>query len=221
MSEHKKTRKKHRAVLPYITTPLIYLLLSLIIIIPLCLVLLNYSVSLVHKAQPSFAYSISDVKLNDDAYKKSDVKSGTVARPVLKAGDKIGELSCSGAGFSCNVYYGENRISFRKGAGMRTEILPGDTGVCELFGERANAFKAVKNLKIGDKLKLETSWGSFVYSVSAVEVSAQPPEDTMPQSLLLVTANDEKVYSNLNEERLYILADIESGPQLEEVQHEQ
>ncbi len=218
MSEKKKKRKKHRAVLPYITKPLTYLLISLVIVIPLALILLNYSVNLVHKAQPSFAFSISDIQLNDSAYVKSDVKSGTVKRPGLSAGDKVGELSCNGAGFSCNVYYGKNRISLKRGAGMTTDVLPGDRGVCEMYGERANAFKAVKNLKVGDTLTLDTSWGSFVYSVSAVQVSEQPPEDTMPQSLLLVCAADDTVYSNLNEEKLYVLADIESGPQLEEVQ---
>ena len=218
MSEKKRKRIKHRAVLPYITTPIIYLLISLIIIVPLCFILLNYSVSLVHKAQPSFAYSISDVELSTESFKKSDVKSGTVSRPALEAGEKAAQLSCKAAGLSCDVFYGRNRVSYRQGAGLKTEILPGDTGVSEIYGERADAFKPLKNLKIGDRLVLETSWGTFVYSVSDLKTGTQPPEDTMPQCLLLVTSNDDKVFSNLNEEKLYVLADIESGPELEEVQ---
>ena len=220
MSENKKrkTKRKHHTIKPYFTNPLIYFLLSMIIVIPIALLLLRYSISFVHKAQPSFDYSISDIEINDSAYKENVYDSGTVSRPVLHAGDKVGELQCREAGLSCNVYYGENRISVRNGAGMKTDILPGDTGICEMFGERSNAFRAVKNLKVGDTIKLNTSWGKFTYSVSDVVVDTQPPEDTMPQSLLLICAGSDKVFSNLNEEKLYVLADIESGPQLEEVQ---
>lgn len=218
MSEKKRKRKKHRAVIPYITTPLIYLAASMIIVVPMCLVALNYAVNLVHKAQPSFSYSISDIELNSDGFVPSTQNSGTVKRPELKVGDKAAQLSCAETGLSCDVFFGRNRASFRQGAGMKTDILPGDTGVCELYGYRADTFKSLKNLKIGDKLKLETSWGTFIYSVSDITTATEPPADTMNQSLLLVTESDDTAFSYLNDESLYVLADIESGPQLEEVQ---
>ncbi len=216
MSTRKRRKRKHHAFLPYFTTPLIYVALSLIIVIPLCLILLNVSVGLVHKAQPSFAYSISDIELDDSAFKADTKNTGTVARPAPESGDKIAELSCDEAGFKCSVYYGANRVSMRKGAGMYTDVLAGDTGVCRIAGERAAAFGAIGNIKEGDKLRLTTNWGSFVYCVSKISTGTEPPEDTMPQSLLLITENGNKAFSNFNDESLYILADIESGVQLEE-----
>ncbi len=218
MSTKKRKKKKHHALLPYFTTPAIYVLLSLLIVIPMCLILLNVSVKLVHKAQPSFAFSISDIELDDSAFKADNTQSGTVKRPTPASGDKIAELSCDSAGFKCNVYYGANRVSFRNGAGMYTEVLAGDTGVCKIAGERASAFAAVGNIKEGDKLRLVTNWGSFVYSVSKISTGTEPPEETMPQSLLLITESGDKAFSDFNEGNMYILADIESGVQLEEEQ---
>ena len=218
MSTKKKNKSdKHHAVLPYITTPAIYVALSFILVIPMGLIMLNAAVSLVHKAQPSFAYSVSDIKLNKDAYKPSKATQGTVHRPSVKAGDKVAELTCENAGLSCDVFLGRNYVSFSEGAGMLSDVLPGDTGVTEVYANRATAFKSLKNVKKGDKIMLNTSWGNFVYSVSAVKVSATPPEETMPQSLLLVCASGDSVFSNYNDEKLFVLADIESGPQLEEV----
>ena len=218
MSTKKRKKRKHRAFLPYFTTPAIYVLISLLIVIPMCVILLNLSVKFVHKAQPSFAFSISDIELKDEAFKADGTNSGTVKRPSPAAGDKIAELSCEEAGFKCNVYYGANRVSLRSGAGMYTDILAGDTGVCRIAGERASAFSAVGNIKEGDKLRLVTNWGSFVYSVSKISTGAEPPEETMPQSLLLITESGDKAFSAFNEENTYILADIESGVQLEEEQ---
>ena len=218
MSSNKKKHKKHHAVLPYITTPLCYVLASLIIVIPIGIIALNFAVSFVHKAQPSFAYSIADIELNEAAYTPSDVTQGIVKRPELSAGDKVGELECENAGLSCDVFFGNNNVSSRQGAGMSHEILPGDTGVVTINARRATAFKSLKNVKEGDRIRLKTSWGNFVYSVSSVTVSSTPPEETMPQSLLLACSSGDKVFANYNEEKLFVLADIESGPQLEEVQ---
>lgn len=216
-SKKKKKSDKHRAVLPYITTPVIYVALSMIIVLPMSLIMLNSAVKLVHKAQPSFAYSVSDIQLNKEAYKPSKVNQGRVARPAAKAGDKVAELCCENAGLSCDVFLGRNYVSFSEGAGMLSDVLPGDTGVTEIYANRSTAFKSLKNVKTGDKIRLSTNWGNFVYSVSAVKVSATPPDDTMPQSLLLVCASNDNVFSNFNDEKLFVLADIESGPQLEEV----
>lgn len=218
MSSKKKKHKKHYAVLPYLTTPLCYLLASLIIVLPMSFIMLSFSVKLVHKAQPGFAHSVADITLNDDAYKPSAVTQGTVKRPAVTVGDKVGELVCENAGLSCNVYYGRNRISYRQGAGLLSKILPGDTGVTEIYANRCTVFKSLKNVKTGDKIKLNTNWGEFVYSVSAVKTDTEPPDDTMPQSLLLVCSSGDDVFANYNEEKLFVLADIESGPQLEEVQ---
>ena len=216
MSEKKKKRHHHHTILPYIATPLIYVLISLVIVVPIGIGVLNYSVNLVHKAQPSFPYSVSEIELNDSAYKPNFVKSGTVARPKIDSGDKIGEIKCKAFGLEGNVYYGENRVSFRKGAGMKTDVLPGDTGVCEIYGERAGVFSNLDSVKVGDKITLDTNWGEFVYSVADIKRGTEAPEETMPQGLMLVTSVGDKAFSNFNEEKLYVLADIESGPQLEE-----
>ena len=47
----KRHHKKHHTVMPYIVTPIIYVLIAMIVIVPASIGLMNTAVNLVHRAQ--------------------------------------------------------------------------------------------------------------------------------------------------------------------------
>ena len=222
MSNKRKKHKKRSAVLPYLVTPIVFVLITLVFAIPASLGIFGFAKNYVHRAQSKLGMTIEEYGVDDQSYAPGRVTVGNVTVPEVKLNQKIGELSCEEAGVSCNVYYGSNRITRRNGAAVSSDSkLPGFNGVCEIKGTRSTYFKGVKNIEPGDKITLTTAWGIYVYSVSAVTVAEQPPTATMPQSLLLTCSADDGAFSNFGESRLYVLADCESGPQAEEVQYEQ
>ncbi len=218
MSEEKrKSRNKHNTVRQYLLTPVVYVLISAVIVVPLCIALFGFTVSTFHKIQPSFSITGYDFELNDSSYTRSDVKSGTVTLPDLKFGDKVGELKIKSAGIDASVYYGRNILSHKYGAGLSSnEKLPGQNGTVYISANVATEFKSLKNLEAGDEISLNTSWGDYVYTVSESTTGLDAPDAKFPQTLMLYTENDDKVFSALNEEKLYVMAECKSGPQAEE-----
>ncbi len=217
MSDNKKkTQKKHHTVREYVLTPIVFVLISLIVVLPLSFALLKFSISTAHKVYSSFSMTSYDFRLDDSTYTKSGVKNGTVTIPSIKYGDKIGELKIRKAGIETSVYYGRNIVSAKYGAGLKTsEKLPGQNGTVEIYANVSGAFSSLNKLEVGDEIKLSTSWGEYVYTVSDVTVDIDMPEAIFPQTLLLYTANDSKVFSTLNEEKLFVLSECKSGPQAE------
>ena len=218
MSETKKKKhhKKKRVILPYITRPIIYLLISLVFIVPVCFGMLNMSVGVVHKAQQTLSKSISDIQLNDSDYTPSDKMAGTAELPALKAGGKIGVVSCDTAGLECSVYYGNNRVSYRGGAGLSSEdSLPGLGGEVLIYADASGGFKALENVEIEDIITFTTSWGVYKYEVTDFGISKNPPAVNERETLVLLTQSSKKAFALFSGEKRYVTADYISGPKAE------
>ena len=103
----RKSHKKHYTVLPYFSTPIVYVLVSLIAIVPICFVLMNVAVTAVHSAQKTLTPDFCDITANSE-YKPSTKSSGTAEIPKFSASKKIGKIVCDSAGLNAGVYYGLN-----------------------------------------------------------------------------------------------------------------
>ena len=162
----RKSHKKHYTVLPYFSTPIVYVLVSLIAIVPICFVLMNVAVTAVHSVQKTLTPDFCDITASSE-YKPSTKSSGTAEIPKFSASKKIGKIVCDGAGLNAGVYYGLNRVSLRYGAALNAKTaLPGQSKTVQVFGYSSTAFKALKNVKKGDTLSFETEWGTYTYSVT-------------------------------------------------------
>ena len=202
---------------PYLTKPLTYFLLSLIIVLPMALILLHAAVNVVHRAQPFFAPSISDIQLNDSDYTPGVATAGTAAKPLLKSGDRIGDIACAEKGFTAKVYYGANRVSYRNGIGLSGEaVLPGQGQAVQLKGYATVGCKALDNLEEGDIITFTTGWGVYQYEVLHSEITAEPTEET-GEVLVIHCAKSSDAFANAADEKLYVTAGYLSGPELEEV----
>ena len=211
--------KKHHAVLPYITTPLVFILISMVFIIPISLGLLKFAVNPVHKAQQTLVMTVAEIETDSSDYVAAENESGTVSVPWFDAGKKLGELTCSPAGLSCDVFMGHNRVSDRSGAGLSYEAAKcGQGRDVRVYANATGAFKSLYNVKTGDEIVFQTSWGLYKYKVSVITEAKEPPEETGSERLILSTATSREPFAALSGNKLYVIADFVSGPKAEEVQ---
>lgn len=219
MSERTKKKKKNKdkVLTPYLTKPLLYFLIGMLLILPLAFGSLSAAVKVVHKAQPHFAKTTYEVTLNNSAFTPSSATSGTVSLPVLKTGDLVGNMACSDKGLNTDVYYGANRVSYRTDVGISAKSgLPGQGQEIDVKGYAGTGFKALENLEEEDVITFTTSWGTYQYEVISAEVTAEPVKED-GELLVLSTARSKAVFANFAEEKLYVTARLLSGPTAEEV----
>ncbi len=220
MGEGKKTSqfKKKRGyvrryeILAYIKQPLIYILISMIVVIPVMIGLMNFAVNYVHTAQKALTMDYNDIEV-DNSYKKADKNNYYKS---VHIGKLMGSVVCENAGLNSKVYYGMNRVSMRDGAGMdNTSALPGNGSCVYIAGYASSGFGALYHLEKGDTLTLETYWGKFRYKVTEAKVCnhvrKMEPEG---ESLILVTSASTDAFSVYNDESYCVAATLIS----EEVQ---
>lgn len=211
MSKKKKNHKKHSTVSPYFRTPLTFLVISMIIIIPLSFGLLKLAVNTVHKAQKTLVFSAADVAIDRDNYKMSEEIKDI---PKINSCQKIGRIECKNAGLNTEVFMGNNRVSRREGAGLSfNAAMPGQDKEIKVFGNALGAFKALYNVKAGDVISFETGWGIFSYKVSEIVVSKEAPKDSGKERLVLITAKSKEPFAAFSEEELYVIAEKEEVQQ--------
>lgn len=218
MADEKKNNKKHYTVRPYITTPLVFVLIALLVVAPMCFGLLHYAVNTVHKAQTVYIRSVADISLKDESYQPANDTEGTVKLPAIYVGNKIAQLTCEEAGINCSVYYGNNRVARREAAGLSTQHqLMGESGTVLIGGDTAGAFRNLETVKKGDTVVLRSNWGTFTYRVTGRKVLAEEPESEGKELLLLTTQKDKDAFADFSKEKLYVICEKVSGPQLGEV----
>lgn len=203
-SLHSGKHRKHYAVLPYILTPIIFVLISLLIALPVGKVLMNYAVNTVHKAQAELTMDFNDIQPN-----RAENENNTSLDSIsIQAGQKLGSILCDTAGVHTDVYCGLNRVSLREGAALKTDAsLPGSGRTVKIAGYRTTALKNIDFIKKGDIITFETTWGSFAYKVYAIKVQTESTEKE--GDLVIGTAVDTKPFSSYEDKQLYVYASPE------------
>lgn len=197
---------------------LIYILISLCVILPVSIVGLNYAVNTVHKAQQEYKISPADVSINSSGYEKNSVSSGKAELKKVNAGDKIGDLFCLKAGLSTPVYLGFNRASMRYGAGLYIDGgMPGYGRRIDVGAYSNGSFAAIDNIKKGDEIVFETSWGIYEYKVTEIKTAEAVELNDNKELLVLRTQKSKNAFSAYNSNQLFVIAEKLSGPTAEEV----
>ena len=94
----------------------------------------------------------------------------TYAEPSI-AGDKIGILSIPALNQNWPIIEGTEAEQLAKGVGHFSQsVFPGISDNCVLSGHRDTVFSEIGNLKIEDKLIVETSAGIFTYEISNIRI---------------------------------------------------
>lgn len=206
--------KKH-VVLTYFIVPLIFVLISLLIVVPSGKFLFGKAVQTVHKAQEALTISYNDLEATDASVEFTE-DDGIVIKPPIAA-QRLGTLKCETAGLNAELYYGINRVSLRAGAGVKSGAsLFGQDGQVSVYGYASTAFKALKNVKPGDIISVEASWGKYEYSVEDIQLSDAPPK--LDDNVLVLSSDaDEGAFSGQSKTKRFVIARQISGPRVKEV----
>ncbi len=96
-----------------------------------------------------------------------------------KIGEEFATLKIPSANLEVGIYQGEGNAQLRQGVGHYVgSLLPGEGGNTVLSGHRETAFYALKELKQGDLVYVETDYGTYEYEVSDIYITT--PDDVSP-----------------------------------------
>lgn len=96
-----------------------------------------------------------------------------------KIGEEFATLKIPSADLEVGIYQGEGNAQLRQGVGHYVgSLLPGEGGNMVLSGYRETAFYALKELKQGDLVYVETDYGTYEYEVSDIYITT--PDDVSP-----------------------------------------
>lgn len=99
-----------------------------------------------------------------------------VAPTEVTEGSVIGRIEIPRLGFTSVVAQGDSDDVLRRAVGHVSETaLPGQAGNVAMAGHRDTIFRPLRNIRVGDVIKIETFAGNYTYQVDSTEVV--PPTD--------------------------------------------
>ncbi len=123
--------------------------------------------------RPASAADISAEQTTADAPAVVAVKD---APTVPVPGDVIGRLEVSRIGLSVMLAEGDSNAVLRRAVGHLGDTpMPGQTGNAVFAGHRDTYFRALRNIRIGDVITIETVDSSYDYKVAWFRV--MPPDN--------------------------------------------
>lgn len=127
------------------------------------------------------AMSLSSLIFYDPSLKMTQtefqINNQTMYLP--KIGEEFATLKIPSADLEVGIYQGEGNAQLRQGVGHYVgSLLPGEGGNMVLSGHRETAFYALKELKQGDLVYVETDYGTYEYEVSDIYITT--PDDVSP-----------------------------------------
>ena len=201
----KKKRKKDRGIVPYLTTPLAFCLIALIVVLPLFVSFVNLSVKTVHNAQERLVADFNDIEVNTERFDNNSLVYDT---DRISACEKVGVLKCEKIGLKTNVYFGVNRVSLRNGVGISAKSVFDDyKSKLDIAGYSTGTFKGLHNIEKGDVLIFETTDKVYEYQVVSNKIE-ENPEGNYPAGLILSCDEEEKAFSAYNSTKRYVVAEI-------------
>lgn len=212
-----KRSKKQSEFAHYIYKPVIFVLMSFVFAVPVMLAVFGIGNSFISNNLDNDEFNYYDASVIDNGVVFSDVTSGSVTFETIDAFEKYGNITCESAGVNCDVYNGINRVTLRSGAGSQLG-LPGCDSVVEVSGYSSTVFKNLDRVQIGHQIVFSTTYGVYTYQVSDVFVANQYDVSSATGDLVLHCNDSDGIFANYNDNELYVVATLLSGPDATEVE---
>ncbi len=210
-----KKIKKRPTVIPLILTPVIFVAIAAVLVMPMAFKAFGTAKDTVHQMQNVLHEEIGDIAASDAYFEECRKEGIPQSKDALQVADKVGTLSCNNAAVNCDVFYGINRVSRRCGAGLSAKSgFFGEGGAVHIDGDASASFKALRHVKKGDVFTVQTADGEYVYTVQDVQVCREYAKKVKGEYLLLTTAASDAAFAAQNPEKLTVVATL--GEEAEE-----
>lgn len=91
--------------------------------------------------------------------------------PFFYDGDQFGTISIPSVDIEVNAYQGDSEDEFQLGAGHYVgSFFPGQGGNIVIASHRTTYFRPFEDLKTGDLVEFETTYGHFTYQVREIKI---------------------------------------------------
>lgn len=109
-------------------------------------------------------------------YVKFESESHRISRTAprfLAEGDMLGELQVPRLQLNAIVVQGDSNATLKKAVGhLADSPMPGEWGNVALAGHRDTFFRPLRNIRVGDEIRLKTLERNFEYRVESIQVVA-------------------------------------------------
>ena len=100
-----------------------------------------------------------------------------------KYGDEYGTLSVDAVGIVSPVFVGDGATQLLYGAGQYYgSVFPGDIGNTVITGHTNSVFKTLGQSQLGDDIRLELTYGTYVYEISNIEIKSNTDQSILAPS---------------------------------------
>lgn len=150
--------------------------------------------------------------------KKETVKISEITFP--KYSEQFGELIIDDCQINNKLFFGDNDIALSNGVGIYNgSSIPGYGRTILVAGHNNTYFNGLKYAKKGQKVKIRTSYGNYIYEITDVKV-----KKATDKSAYDLTANYENLIMytcypfdelGLTPDRCFVYAKLISGPQID------
>lgn len=132
---------------------------------------------------------------------------------------QFGELKIKGRDVDAKLFFGDGKIPLRNGVGVYAgSFIPGYGKTILVAGHNNTYFNGLKNVKKGDIVKINTSYGNYEYKVRDTKLYNAKSKKSYDlnadkENLILYTCYPFDTIG-LTEKRFFVYADKISGPKI-------
>ena len=224
-SEHRSLNGKNFIILPIIFCVIIYLL-CFAVLAPTAAYLLSVSNVFFSDNKKDFSEEYHNIfvpveeksETEKNENKNQTVKISEITFP--KYGEQFGELIIDDCQINNKLFFGDNDIALNNGVGIYNgSSIPGYGRTILVAGHNNTYFNGLKYAKKGQKVKIRTSYGNYIYEITDVKVAK-----ATDKSAYDLTANYENLIMytcypfdelGLTPDRCFVYAKLISGPVLD------
>lgn len=179
---------------------------------------------LVGEAEPNFNINSADGDNNID-FVPIGSNQGEVVHvseiTMPKVGEKYAHITIPNTGVDCDVYYGDDKKTLKKGPGQyENSKLPGFGSTTLVAAHVTRHFNGLQYVKEGDIIYYSTSYGAYEYKVTKIKVVKASLASNEYQlradhdNLVLYTCYPFTSVA-FRSERYMVFADMISGPKVD------
>ncbi len=210
--------KKLQGLTAYFLLPLVFLILAYLLIYLLFSPIIDIGVSVFKMATLSSEAGANEIS---NTFKGSDIFSGVVKASEIdfpKYSESFGRVEIESIGADLPLIFGDSDYQLSRGLCQYIgSSFPGMGSTILIGGHNSSFLYNLKNIQIGDKIKITTNYGVFIYIVTGTAVKENRDKTAYDlaakrENLVLYTCYYGSGSFGLSSKRFFVYADFLSGP---------